>query len=205
MCNNNGWAGPGRDRGCYWSPGLGLGPQLQQHLCRSCQLSVYNNLRPGILPQETVPPGLRVSLPFPLTRAGAHLPPNSWVLYREGGMRGQGAGAGCGPSFFSFTSLAWRAALSFGAPVPDPNWTNASTGSQGLGCTGKTGQDYQQAEWICLNPSRSRFELITAKVIVWKLHSLGRTVPIPFILPCGWFRGLPASHGDKGKGGKLRG
>ena len=94
--------------------------------------------------------------------------------------------------------------ISFGAPAPDPNWTSASAGSQGLGCTGKTGSGQQQAEWSCLSSSRARFELITGKVIVWKPHSLSRIVPISFFLPWCWFRGLPASHTGKGKGASYK-
>ena len=87
-------------------------------------------------------------------------------------MRGQGDRAGCGPSFFSSRHLHGELPSALEPQFPTQTGQMLLQGARGFGCTGKTGRDYRQAEWICLNPSRSHWELITATVIVWEPHSL---------------------------------
>lgn len=133
----------GGRRGCFRSPSLGPGTQLRQHVCCSCQLSIYNNLRPGNSSTGDSSTWAPSQFSFPTDmRWGTPSPPTHWSFTGKGDERARGGGSSRGwlwTLLSFFTSLAWRAALSFGAPVPHSNWTNASMGSQGLGCTGKTG------------------------------------------------------------------
>ena len=133
----------GERQGAVWSLSLGPGTQLQQYVCHSCQLNIYNDVRPGDPSSGDSSTWAPSQVSFPIDMGwGTPSPPTRWSSTGRG-IRGHGGGGSIRERLWTllsfFTSLAWRAALSFGAPAPDPNWTNASTGSQGLGCTGKTG------------------------------------------------------------------
>lgn len=159
----------------------------------------------GILRQETVPPGLRVSFPFPLTCAGAHRPPQLIGPLQGRGMREHGEGAaaegGCGPFFLHVTCM--ESCPQLWSPSSSPKLDKRFYREPGAWLH-RENWVRKQAEWSCLSSSRSRIELITGKVIVRKPHSLSRTVPISFFLPWCWFKGLPASHSGKGKGASYK-
>ena len=98
----------------------------------------------GILHQETVPPGLQVRFPFPLTWAGAHRPPQLVGPLQGGGLAGMGegvaSGSGYGPSFLSSRHLHGELPSALEPQPLTQTGQMLLRGARGLAAQGKLGQ-----------------------------------------------------------------
>lgn len=133
----------GGRRGCFRSPSLGPGTQLRQHVCCSCQLSIYNNLRPGNSSTGDSSTWAPSQFSFPTDmRWGTPSPPTHWSFTGKGDERARGGGSSRGRLWTLLSSRHLHGELPSALEPQFLTQTGQTLlrGARGLAAQGKLGE-----------------------------------------------------------------
>lgn len=125
-------------------PEPGAGTQLQQHVSHSCQLNVYDNVRPGDPSSGDSSTWAPSQLSFPTDMGwGTPSPPTRWSSTGRG-IRGHGEGVAsgscCGPSFLSSRHLHGELPSALEPQLLTQTGQVRLRGARGSAAQGKPGQ-----------------------------------------------------------------